>query len=288
MPRKHKKSNKRVGKQFPWVKGLLASAMVAVLLGAGGGLMHSGRACNQLDANLCRACNESEAVIAIGIDSSGAFTPRQRQAVRNAIFEAITLDANGHSFDRALARNDRLEVYLLNARGDELLEPVITRCNPGRPEGLEVLFENERRAQRLYELEFFGAIEFAIDDLASVEESNASPIVESIAAMAETAFVGRDQGQINTMLVISDMLQNSPNWSFYSRGVTDYSGFRESVGYAASRVDLRAANVCFLRISRATMQERAMQTPRMLDWWADYVADNDGEYAPICETEFRL
>ena len=262
--------------------------MVAILVGAGIGLMQTGRPCNQLDENLCRSCSDPEAVIAIGIDSSGEFSPRQRQSIRNAILEAIGLEADGHSFEKALSRNDRLEVYLLNASGTDLLEPVITRCNPGTPQGFEILFENQRRAQRLYEREFVGAIETAITDIASRSASNTSPIAESIAAMAETAFSGREDSQLNTIVVVSDMLQNSSNWSFYSRGITDYSEFRQSPGYTASRVDLRSANVCFLRISRSTYQERAMQTPRMLDWWADYVVDNNGEYIPICETEFRL
>ena len=250
--------------------------------------MHSSRECNQLDDNLCRSCGAPEAVIAIGIDASGAFSARQKQSVRNAIFDAIGLNPDGRGFDRELARNDRLDVYLLNASGDELLEPVISRCNPGTPQGLQRFVENERRAQRLYEEQFFGAIERAIDEVASEEEASTSPLAESIVAMAETSFAERSDNQLNTLIVVTDMLQNSANWSFYSRGVTDYSAFRASEGYAHARGDFRSANVCFLRITRTTMQEVAMQTPRMLDWWADYVADNDGEYVPHCETEFRL
>jgi hypothetical protein len=287
MPRT-RRTRRGSGAEFPWVKAFVACSMVALLLGAGAGLAYSGRACNQLDENLCRSCSEPDAVLAIGIDASGAFSSRERQAVRNAIREAIGLDGDGRAFGRPLARNDRLEVYLLNASGVDLLEPIIVRCNPGTPEGLEVLFENERRAQRLYEQEFFGAIDNAINEVALRAASASSPIAESISSMAETAFADRRDDQINTLIVVSDMLQNSENWSFYTRGITDYASFRASAGYAASRVDLRSANVCFLRISRSATQERALQTPRMLDWWADYVTDNEGEYVALCETEFRL
>jgi len=147
---------------------------------------------------------------ALVIDKTDFYSPDQ--AVR---IESLVLDSR----DR-LTIGEKLSLYELDARGQLINTNDFALCNPGRGDQINPLYRNPQRVEARYQALFEGPLQDALADLVEPKQSPASPILEALARLAvEEDFDGDTPRR--TVVLVSDMLQNSALFSVYGRNRAD-------------------------------------------------------------------
>jgi hypothetical protein len=84
---------------------------------------------------------------------------------------------------------ERLTLFELDARGALVNTNGFSLCNPGRGDQINPLYRNPQRVEARYQALFEGPLQAAFADLVEPKESPASPILESLARLAQTTDV---------------------------------------------------------------------------------------------------
>lgn len=122
------------------------------------------------------------------------------------------------------ARNDtqKLEKFsIVSLDSSQQTRPLFSVCNPGEPTFLTDLYRGRRYTQRDFEQRFAAAAEDVIEQVSQPSEAQTSPIVETVRRSLrrddfDAAIPNRH------LILISDMRQNSPEFSVY--GARDRAG----------------------------------------------------------------
>ena len=164
----------------------------------------------EYDPNTLCLSGEQPAHMALVIDKTDLYSPEQARRI-----ETLVLDSR----DR-LDIGERLSLYELDARGELINTNSFSLCNPGRGDQINPLYRNTARVEARYQALFEGPLQSALADLVEPKESPASPIIEALADLAlEEEFDPRTPRR--TVVLVSDMLQNSRLFSVYGRARYD-------------------------------------------------------------------
>jgi hypothetical protein len=108
---------------------------------------------------------------------------------------------------------------------------IFSKCNPGDGSGLSEYTANPGLAKKRWLEEFRQPLEEALAAGFQPAPEKTSPIIETVQRIAVDRFSGRAAQEIPKALVlISDMLENEPDYSQYS-GDLSYSRYRNSRAY---------------------------------------------------------
>jgi hypothetical protein len=123
--------------------------------------------------------------------------------------------------DNAVGMHERAILVLLKeSHNSQLPIPVVSVCNPGDGSDLDEFTGNPGLAKKRFEERFLSPIKDAISTLVEVQPAGSSPIIESIRGIGVSSFFTSPKtGHKNRLIVISDMIQNSNNISFYRDGL---------------------------------------------------------------------
>ena len=184
----------------------------------------------------------------------------------------------------------RLEAVVADAEPDEMvvayrsapiqddgspLDPLLTRCHPGDPETASRLTSNPRLIGRRLAEEFRKPLDRIFRETLESGEAEASLLMENIQAISVTLFSRRQYGDLpRRLVVVSDLLQNSRNLSFYRDGL-DYSEFARTERAAALRSDLRGVGVSVLFVQRRE-HRRLGGSMALIEFWTDWIDDQQG------------
>ena len=150
------------------------------------------------------------------------------------------------------------------------------KCKPATGDDANPLYENRELISERYNREFMAPIKRLIDETMTSEAENKSPIMEALQSLvAETPDFTRVRGQ-KKIIIVSDMLQNSDDLSFYRGQGWDY--FVSRNGEQRLARNLSNAVVEILRIPRIGGNT---PPPELVDeFWVRYF-DLQGSRAPI-------
>lgn len=162
----------------------------------------------------------------------------------------------------------RVSLFVVDADSPDRLGPVLSICNPGDGRDANALYENPARLQRRWRERFQAPLAAAIKDFMQPARSDRSPIMEMLQVIALTAFPAGTDAVPKRLIVVSDMLQHTPEWSHY-RGQLDFRALQRSPYYQRVRTDLRGAEAQILYLRRDGAE--AIQTKRHAYFWADYI-----------------
>lgn len=112
-----------------------------------------------------------------------------------------------------LAPHERLSIYILDETGTYSSSPVFDMCNPGRGEQANDLYQNPGRIQQKFEEKFAAPLDALLETLLHPGTAPRSPIIETIQGL-------RGKGAQERLIVVSDMMQNSEELSFYGHSQT--------------------------------------------------------------------
>ena len=149
------------------------------------------------------------------------------------------------------------------------------KCKPATGEDANILYENRPQISERYNREFLTPIMLLIDETLTGAAENKSPIMEALQSLiAETPDFTIAPGR-KKVVVVSDMLQNSDELSFYRGQGWDYFVAQNGEGRLAR--SLSNVNVEILRIPRSGGNT---PSPALVDdFWTRYF-DLQGSRAP--------
>ena len=145
--------------------------------------------------------------------------------------------------------------------------------NPGDIGTLESLWNNRSIAEREYTDDFRLPLRRHISALLDVPSDSVSPIVEAVQAAVVDAFRPRGASVPRTVLVVSDMVQNSSDLSFF-REAPDFGMFVRDPNYGTLRVDLSGVRLAVFLLARRGIAGR-LQAGQLKMFWEEYFIDQN-------------
>lgn len=183
------------------------------------------------------------------------------------------------------AINALVSVFTISKLTKQHLEPVFSRCRPkstGNP-----VHENVKSIER----RFSEGFERPLRDSLAIPDSGStqSPIAQALSDLSRTRYL---RGSKNTVLVFSDMLENTESFSLYhcSDPTSVVAQFRESRRGAIERPTFRNTRVILNLIPRMGLSSGTLKCRDAL--WVWFFGDDSGpqagvsiDYLPGGETE---
>ncbi len=237
-----------------------AAAIVLLLLivSAGVGYFLTTRPKDLDTQTLCPADGPT-AHVALLIDTTDPMTFTQKEAFAVLMRRLV---------DREVPEGALLSVFALGEDFKQGARPLIEMCNPGDGTGKSDLTANPRQLRKQYENKFLKPVTEQIDLLVKSQPAKASPIFEMLQLVGINAFQKHDVRGEKRLILLSDMLHNTPNFTMYS-GALDYAAFAASDYGRKSRLQMAGVDVEIHYLINAPK----LQTKRNLKFWEDYFND---------------
>jgi hypothetical protein len=191
------------------------------------------------------------------VDTTDSITPLQRESLRNHF----------HRIKSGLEKYEALQLFSVDEVTDRVPPPLIEICNPGRGEDENDYTGNPALRAKRWEGAFSNRIDEVLNRLVSTETRRESPIMETIQAAAVIAFQRHPETMAKKLVLVSDMLQNSPVLSQY-REAPDFAKFGATTAFAGVAADLRGVGVELLYLGREGKRE--LQNGRHIEFWQAY------------------
>ena len=220
------------------------------------------RGSRAFDAANCPEDGDYAAQIAILVDPSDTLTSVQEGSGAPRVLATIESGAPATA---------EIRVYTVGRAGRGDTRAVFRVCKPVHPDEVGSLTGNPAMAERRYQEDFLAPLEQALAALLSVEGDSISPIVEGIQVAAVGAFQPRDADIPRQLLIVSDMIQNSRNLSFYREPV-EFGPLSRNPDYGTLRVDLAGVEVSVFLLARRGGAGR-IQGGTLRGFWEDYFLD---------------
>ena len=255
--RRHERRRARKRKNLAGAAIGAVAALILVAL-----FLRGQRPDRAFDADNCPEDGRYAAQIAILVDPSDTLTNVQEGSGAPRLMEAIE--------DGAPATAE-IRVYTVGRAGRGNASAVLRLCKPTHPDDVSSLTGNPGRAERRYRDGFLAPLRQTLAALLDVEGDTISPIVEAIQGAAVNAFQPRAADIPRQLLVVSDMIQNSRNLSFY-RDSVDFGPLSRNPDFGTLRVDLAGVEVIVFLLARRGGAGR-IQGGTLRRFWEDYFLD---------------
>lgn len=158
-----------------------------------------------------------------------------------------------------------LSIFVLGEKFEQSALPLIELCNPGSDVGKSELSANLKRLRKQYEERFVQPLEEAVKALVAEEPAKASPVFEMLQLVGINGFRKHAVKGPKRLVLISDMLHNTPQYSMYT-GNVDFDQY-EATDYAKkTQAELKDVVVELHYL----MTTPRLQTRRNLAFWERY------------------
>ena len=244
--------------------GTLAFLAVAAIIG--GVAYYLNTRPKELTPNMCPADGPIAHYVLL-VDKTDPLNFTQKQAFSVLLSELV---------EKRVPESALLSVFVLGEDFKDNAEPIVELCNPGNGSGKSELTSNLKRLRKQYEERFVGPLLRQSDTLLAAQSSKFSPIFEMLQLVGINAFRKHDVKGERRLIVISDMLQNTPQFSMY-KGDADFRGFAESNYAKKTQLELRDVEVELHYL----MNTPQLQTKRNLKFWEDYFSKTGGRIVAV-------
>lgn len=193
------------------------------------------------------------------IDRTDPLTVVQRGALRQKLADV----------KNKLPLHSAIEIYSVGPIGDDLLRAEGQRvCNPGQGKDISEWTGNPRLVKKKWLEGFAAPLNRVIDKMLQPGSSPTSPILESIQSVAVSAFGSLPEVEYRHLVIVSDMLHNTDEFSQYKQ-VTSFSDFRRTQYYRRVRAELSKIDVEIIYLRR----DEGLQGKRHIEFWQEYFTD---------------
>ena len=233
-----------------------ASAFVAAIAIAGGAAWaYFSRPSDELDAQLCPAGGPKGHYVLL-VDKTDPLTFTQKEAFQVRLRELV---------QHRTPKGYLLSVFVLGESFRDNARPLVELCNPGDGSDRSALTANLARLKHRFDDGFIAPLMAEADALQAATPSKTSPIFEMLQLVGINAFQSHGVKGERRLVVMSDMLQNTTQFSMY-RGAVDFQAFARSDYGRKVQAQLPGVEV-ELDVLMNTPQ---LQTRRQLKFWEDY------------------
>ena len=220
---------------------------------------------------LCRSDGPS-LITAILLDSTDSFGATTKQDLSNQMWDCLNESEENHE----------ISIFAVDAIREKTLEPIIRVCNPGDPDEADPLIQSEAIIRRKWNQKFRQPLEEKLDSLLTAEEAPSSPIMESIQSVSITHFQSASRDTIpRRLIIISDLLQNSDEISFYTE-TPDFNRFQRTPTSRWLNPDLRNVDIEIWLIQRR--QPKQGDGGSLLKFFKSWLEEHGGRVVRVLRT----
>lgn len=242
-----------------WALFAIVAGLIVILGGGFIWLFTSAQERPVLDkATLCPVDGERSVTVVL-LDTSDTWPEITRAEVRKRL-DNIAADVPDYGL---------LELRLLDPSkpGGRVM---FSKCNPGDGSNLSEIIANPRMAHKTWMEQFNAPLQDALDKTMITHETDSSPILSTIQRIAVDRF---DDNRPGHLVVISDMVEHTPDYSQY-KGDLSYDYYKQTAAYKKQHTNLEGAAVTIFYVQRLRMN-----SGKHIQFWTDWIADNDGTLA---------
>lgn len=168
--------------------------------------------------------------------------------------------------------NERVTVFTVTDLSSGSLQPVFSRCRP--PENGNRLVENVRRLRKVFDDNFMRPLEERL----SVRPGNSrtSPIAQAITDISLSHYLRAPR---NSLIVFSDMLENTSSFSMYRCPADPIRAFREGRRGGVERPKFRNTEIAINVVPRLGQSRETLRCRDHL--WPWFFGDSEGTGAGV-------
>lgn len=253
--------------------GYLLIGVVVLILGGIALFIAMNRGVEVDKESMCRVDGVFDRSVVI-LDMTDNYNAIQVQQIRHIIENiADNLDVT-----------EQLQLYIIDSTVPSEIKPELTLCNPGDGEGKSEIYSNPKLFKKRWESRFHAPLLAKLQKLSGVYTSTTSPILETIQAVNNIAFpYVRDANQKYKMIIISDMIQNSKELSFFKTKATELGRFINTPEYMRIRTDLSQVDVDLVVVRRDRFER--LQSRPYIDFWTDVLGSMNANVENIKVTD---
>lgn len=169
----------------------------------------------ELNELLCPVDRESPSLTVVVIDGTDTWNPTQR----------LVVEQEFRRIQQQVQRFGRIDLYAVRQDLDVLAEQVLSLCNPGQPSDFEEfplvgefgarVVANPAQLVERWNEDYSSALQNVMAVETSSSERPVSPIMETIRASSLQVFASSSEDVEKSVVLFSDLLQNSANYSVY-------------------------------------------------------------------------
>lgn len=234
---------------------LIGACLAAIGILAGAGYFYLTREKGIDKITLCPANGPTGHVVLL-VDQTDPLNFVQKRAFE-AELQNIVL--------RRTPKGSLLSVYVLGEDFTSTAEPLVELCNPGSGEDKSALNSNLVRLRKQYEERFVQPLLQQSEKLVAATPAKKSPIFEMLQLVGINAFRKHDIQGERRLIVVSDMLHNTAEFSMY-KGLPDFEAFSASDYGRKAQVDLSGVQVELDYL----INDPKLQSRRNLSFWEAY------------------
>lgn len=219
------------------------------------------------ETTLCPTLPDSVTVLLV--DVTDPMNLPQRQDFFNQ-FEAMI---------QTIPRYGKLTIIKVDPVSDQLLSPVITRCNPGTSSDVSEYSGNPKKLDAMHRSQFLEPLKGAFEELAVASGAPRSPIMESIQSINLTELKrGVKEGGNRRLVIASDLLQHTESISFYNH-LPEPDELTGSAAFDRVRTDLRDTDVEMWLLLRGDAKQT--QPRRLPELWEALIRSQGGRLVRV-------
>jgi hypothetical protein len=239
-------------------KGIvIISVSLVALVAATAGYFSLKQSRSQLDPDTLCPTSGPTSSTAILIDSTDPLSAVQKDYVQKYFDE----------FSATIPAGSMVSMYSASAYSEQQFEPTARLCNPGDGSGASALTSNPQRLQQRWRDMFQEPFKRVVERDIERDSASQSPLLEMLKALTIDAFPLQDRSIPLQLIIVSDMLANTPQYSHY-RGDASFERFEEQPYFVHLFPNLRSVNVRVLYVGREGLEE--IQTRQHAEFWAGY------------------
>lgn len=192
------------------------------------------------------------------VDKTDPLTFLQKEAFEVTLKELV---------ERKIPEGYLLSVFALGEDFKENAKPLVELCNPGRGDNKSEMNTNPKKLERQYQENFLKPLLKQSEQLLGKQSAETSPIFEMLQLVSINAFRTHDIKGERRLILMSDMLHNTPQFSMYKdKNLVDYAVFATSDYGRKTQLNLPEVEIELHYL----MNTPQFQTKRNLKFWEDY------------------
>lgn len=249
----------RIGRRAQQRRNLQIVLTVLLILVTGavlGGIAYfMGSRLPGLDDRMCPASGPVGHVVLL-VDTTDPFSFTQKQAYSAMVKEII---------EKKTPQGFLFSVFVLGEDFKTGSSPLVELCNPGTGADKNEFTANLRKLRRQYEEGFSRPLIAQAEGLVGTQPSKSSPVLEMLQLVAINGFRRNDIKGERRLIIVSDMLHNTPQFSMY-RELPDYGAFATSAYGQKTQLHLEDIEIELHYLINAAKH----QTRQNLNFWEQH------------------
>jgi hypothetical protein len=182
----------------------------------------------------------------------------------------------GGIINKRVPKGHLLSVYALSSDFKETADPLIELCNPGDGSDVDVKTGNPEKVAKVFREKYVQPMLERSLELVTDKPGKASPLFEMLQLVSITGFRKHDVKGEKRLIIVSDMLHNTPQYSMY-KGIPKFKDFTKTPYGARAMTDLANVEVELYILMHTPHLQRA----DLAYFWEQYVAHAKGKLREV-------